>query len=162
MSCISQFKLWEPSKYVKHEGINKKEASPSKHLNFSSVKFFQKHNLKNVSFLIFTLLWIHCSHNKEKCFTFLHYLCFYTSLNYQSTKYTVPYEVLKNFFCKDTNRENQLLILVPMSGFTQAPSFTWKQHQHKSPERGQREFCCCLQHHQDLIFCSSPKGDDCF
>lgn len=39
------FKVWETSKYVKHGG-NKKEASPTKHFDFSLVKFFQKDILR--------------------------------------------------------------------------------------------------------------------
>lgn len=53
MSYLPHFKLWETSKYVNHEGINKKEASPTKHFNFSVVKFFQKDSLKNGLFLMF-------------------------------------------------------------------------------------------------------------
>lgn len=35
-------------KYVKRKGTSKKEASPTEHFISTSVKFFQKDNLKNV------------------------------------------------------------------------------------------------------------------
>lgn len=50
---LPHLKLWESSKYVKHEGINKKEASSTKHFSFSLVKLFQKDNLNNALFPVF-------------------------------------------------------------------------------------------------------------
>lgn len=52
MTYLPHFRLCEFSQYIKHGGINTKEASPTKQFMFSLIKFFQK-EFKNVLFLVF-------------------------------------------------------------------------------------------------------------
>lgn len=116
-------------KYVKHEGTNKKEASSTLYLICSSVKLFQKDNLKNVFLLMFQSSLNSLFTRWGKMFYRSPLFAFLQILKLSVFAYIDHYTVLVKARIK--KREIHLLALVSLSGSTQVLSCTWKQQQQK-------------------------------
>lgn len=93
-------------KYVKHEGTNKKEASSTLYFICSSVKFFQKDNLKNVFLLMFQSSLNSLFTWWGKMFYHSPLFAFLQILKLSVFAYIDHYTVLVACFCKDQKGRN--------------------------------------------------------
>lgn len=118
-------------KYVKHEGTNKKEASSTLYFICSSVKFFQKDNLKNVFLLMFQsslnslFTWWGKMFYHSPLFAFLHIL------KLSVLAYIDHYTVLVACFCKDQKGRNSASSFSITEWLYTGTLLTWKQQQQK-------------------------------